>query len=198
MGEERGPQKGHLDLATEDGPADSPGSKRDPGWSRVLWLGLLGPVSTTRLTAVAVENPQTGRVRSAFQRYGGGGQHISRWPVPSSFMSMQACWTRVPELEAFVQFYLEEATKLVPAVGYVALPQEAYTWAQGSGRHGRTAGSVFMDVAPGTPLRRRLRISFNSAARSELHFRRQEAPHESFSAGGAHHVSPCPVCCPCQ
>lgn len=35
-----------------------------------------------------------------------------------------------PEIQAFVKFYLENAAQLASEVGYVALPQEAYTLAQ--------------------------------------------------------------------
>ena len=56
-----------------------------------------------------------------------------------------------PELKAFIDFYLDEAPKLVPEVGYVALPEAAYDW--GRDRvNGRVTGSVFKDVPPGTPL----------------------------------------------
>ncbi len=47
-----------------------------------------------------------------------------------------------PEIQAFVQFYLENAPQLVAEVGYVALPDEAYSMGM---RHlaTRKAGSVF-------------------------------------------------------
>ena len=56
-----------------------------------------------------------------------------------------------PEVEAFVKFYLEQAPELVTAVGYVPLPAEAYAW--GLDRlENRITGSVFKDVAAGTPI----------------------------------------------
>ena len=33
-----------------------------------------------------------------------------------------------PEVQAFVDFYLNESTALVGEVGYVALPESAYEW----------------------------------------------------------------------
>ena len=51
-----------------------------------------------------------------------------------------------PELRAFVDFYLSNATELVPAVGYVALPddrlqQSRQTFEQAAGASGANAGS---------------------------------------------------------
>jgi phosphate transport system substrate-binding protein len=47
-----------------------------------------------------------------------------------------------PEVEAFVQFYLENAATLVAEVGYVALPQEIYELAR-QRYEARTTGSVY-------------------------------------------------------
>jgi len=47
-----------------------------------------------------------------------------------------------PEVKAFVEFYLQNAGKLVEEVGYVALPQEVYDLALERFRAGKT-GSVF-------------------------------------------------------
>ena len=56
-----------------------------------------------------------------------------------------------PEVEAFVKFYIEQAPSLVTEVGYVSLPAEVYAW--GLDRlENRITGSVFKDVAAGTPI----------------------------------------------
>jgi phosphate transport system substrate-binding protein len=47
-----------------------------------------------------------------------------------------------PEIQAFVRFYLTEASKLVKEVGYIPLPAEAYRLAQAR-YDKRTAGSLF-------------------------------------------------------
>ena len=47
-----------------------------------------------------------------------------------------------PEVKAFVRFYLENAAKLVPEVGYVALPQKAYQLALKRFEERKT-GSIF-------------------------------------------------------
>ena len=56
-----------------------------------------------------------------------------------------------PEVQAFVDFYLEQASVLVGEVGYVALPDSAYDWGK-SRVANRTTGSVFNTIAAGTPL----------------------------------------------
>jgi phosphate transport system substrate-binding protein len=47
-----------------------------------------------------------------------------------------------PEIEAFMKFYLENAAKLVPEVGYIPLPERAYTLAS-KRLADRVTGSVF-------------------------------------------------------
>ena len=47
-----------------------------------------------------------------------------------------------PHVAAFVKFYLAQAPKLVDAVGYIALPDKAYGWAQGRVDRG-AVGSLF-------------------------------------------------------
>ncbi|MEM9535242.1 MAG: PstS family phosphate ABC transporter substrate-binding protein [Cyanobacteria bacterium P01_E01_bin.45] len=56
-----------------------------------------------------------------------------------------------PQVEAFVDYYLENAAELSTSVGYIGLPTEAYAaitthWTS------RGTGSNFQDVAPGTPI----------------------------------------------
>lgn len=50
-----------------------------------------------------------------------------------------------PEVETFVQFYLEHATALVGEVGYIALPKDIYALARKRFDLGKT-GSVFADA----------------------------------------------------
>jgi phosphate transport system substrate-binding protein len=56
-----------------------------------------------------------------------------------------------PEVEAFVNFYLEHAPQLVAEVGYVALPEELYTLGR-KRLEQRVAGTVFADDADGHSL----------------------------------------------
>lgn len=56
-----------------------------------------------------------------------------------------------PEVQNFVDFYLDNAADLAASVGYIGLPDDAYAkieelW------EARTPGSRFQDVAPGTPI----------------------------------------------
>ena len=56
-----------------------------------------------------------------------------------------------PEVQAFVDFYLENAASLSSSVGYIGLPEAAYAkitdhWTS------RGTGSNFQGVAPGTPI----------------------------------------------
>lgn len=56
-----------------------------------------------------------------------------------------------PEVQAFVNFYIENAARLSSSVGYIGLPDSAYTsiaavW------DARDTGSRFQDVTPGTPI----------------------------------------------
>ena len=62
-----------------------------------------------------------------------------------------AAATEKPQVAAFVDYYLENATELSTSVGYIGLPEEAYSsitnyW------ESRGTGSNFQDVAPGTPI----------------------------------------------
>lgn len=146
---EGGAHRRDMDLATEDDPLIAQGVNGTQGGVGYFGLAYLAQFNN-QVVAVAVENPQTGECAapSSDTVEEGTYQPLAR-PI---FIYVNAgLLDESSELEAFVQFYLEEATKLVPAVGYVALPQEAYTWAQARVAS-RTAGSVFKDVAPGTPL----------------------------------------------
>jgi phosphate transport system substrate-binding protein len=56
-----------------------------------------------------------------------------------------------PEVKKFVEFYLEHASTLVPEVGYVSLPDEAYELAMERFAN-MTTGSVFGKAAPGVSI----------------------------------------------
>ncbi len=146
---ESGSHRGDLDLATETDTLIARGVNGTQGG--IGYFGLAYLVQYGELvTPVAVENPQTGECVTPSRETVETGRYqpLAR-PI---FIYVNAGQLdHSPELEAFIRFYLEEATKLVPEVGYVALPQEAYTWAQGRVDY-RATGSVFKDVAPGTPL----------------------------------------------
>ena len=146
---EGGRHRGDMDLATEDDPLIAQGVNGTQGGIGYFGLAYLAQYSEL-VTAVAVENPATGEcvAPSGESVEAGSYQPLAR---PIFIYVNSGMLDDRPELEAFVAYYLTEATTLVPEVGYVALPQEAYTWAQGR-VNARTAGSVFKDVAPGTPL----------------------------------------------
>ena len=147
--DEGGAHRGDMDLATEDDPLIAQGVNGTQGGIGYFGLAYLAQYSEL-VTAVAVENPATGEcvAPSTESVEAGSYQPLAR---PIFIYVNSGLLDERPELEAFVAYYLAEATKLVPEVGYVALPQEAYAWAQGW-VDARTTGSVFKDVAPGTPL----------------------------------------------
>ena len=147
--EEVGAHRGDMDLATEEDPLIAQGVNGTRGGIGYFGLAYLALYSDL-VNAVAVMNPQTGQcVEPSSEAVESGSYQPLARPI---FIYVRAdLLDERPEVEAFVKFYLEEATKLVPEVGYVALPQEAYTWSLGRVRS-RTTGSVFKDVAPGTPL----------------------------------------------
>ena len=146
---EGGAHRGDMDLATEQDPLIARGVNGTFGGIGYFGLAYLAQYGD-QVTAVAVENPQTGEcvAPSSHTVEAGNYQPLAR-PIFIYVNSGQL--DEKPDLEAFVEFYLKEATKLVPEVGYVALPQEAYTWSQGR-VDDRATGSVFKDVEPGTPL----------------------------------------------
>ena len=146
---EGGRHRGDMDLATEDDPLIAQGVNGTQGGIGYFGLAYLAQYIDL-VTAVAVENPATGECVAPSRETveAGSYQPLAR---PIFIYVNSGLLDERPELEAFVAYYLEEATKLVPEVGYVALPQAAYTWSQGR-VDARTTGSVFRDVAPGTPL----------------------------------------------
>ena len=146
---EGGAHRGDMDLATEDDPLIAQGVNGTRGGVGYFGLAYLSQYKDL-VNAVSVENPQTGEcVQPSSEAVESGTYQPLARPI---FIYVRAdLLDENPEVEAFVEFYMEEATSLVPEVGYVALPQEAYDW--NLDRLGsRTTGSVFKDVAPGTPL----------------------------------------------
>ena len=146
---ESGAHRGDLDLATETDTLIARGVNGTEGGIGYFGLAYLVQYGDL-VTPVAVENPATGEcvTPSSETVEAGSYQPLAR-PIFIYVNSGQL--DERPEVEAFVRFYLEEATTLVPEVGYVALPREAYDWSQGR-VDDRVTGSVFNGVAPGTPL----------------------------------------------
>ena len=146
---ESGAHRGDLDLSTEEDPLIAQGVNGTRGGIGYFGLAYLDQYRSL-VSPVTIENPETGRCvePSAETVEDGSYQPLAR-PifiyVRSDLLDTQ------PELEAFVEFYLRNATELVPQVGYVALPQTAYDWALGRVEL-RATGTVFKDVAPGTPI----------------------------------------------
>ncbi len=58
------------------------------------------------------------------------------------FIYVSVASAKRPEVTEFVKFYLKQASEIVPAVKYVALPKKAYTMAEGHFTKGRV-GTVF-------------------------------------------------------
>ena len=146
---ESGAHRGDLDLSTEEDPLIAQGVNGTRGGVGYFGLAYLAQYREL-VSPVAIENPETGEcVEPSSETVEDGSYQPLARPifiyVRSDLLDTQ------PELEAFVEFFLENATDLVPQVGYVALPQTAYDWALGRVEQ-RAAGSVFMDVAPGTPI----------------------------------------------
>lgn len=141
--------RGDLDLATEDDPLIAQGvngTKGGIGYFGLAYLELYGEL----VKSIAIKSPETGECvqPSAETVESGVYQPLGR-PI---FIYVNAgMLDERPELEAFVEFYLENASELVSEVGYVALPQVAYEWAL-ERLQDRTTGSVFKDVVPGTPI----------------------------------------------
>ncbi len=61
-----------------------------------------------------------------------------------------------PEVQAFVDFYLEHVEELVPQVGYIPLPEEAYRLVRQRWQERRT-GTLFQGVEPGLTIQDVLR-----------------------------------------
>ena len=146
---EEGAHRGDLDLATEDDPLIAQGVNGTRGGIGYFGLSYFLQYSDL-VKGVAIQNPSTGQCvfPSSQAVEAGSYQPLAR---PIFIYVREDLLSQQPELQAFVEFYLQNATQLVPEVGYVPLPQEAYDWGMDRLRDGVT-GSVFNAIEPGTPL----------------------------------------------
>ncbi len=91
-----------------------------------------------KLKAVAVDGGNGAVLPSAETVIGGTYQPLSR-PL---FIYVNKKSLEKPEVKAFVEYYLQNAKNLVKEVGYVQLPDEAYTYASEK-LNNRKTGSIF-------------------------------------------------------
>ncbi len=97
-----------------------------------------------RLKALAIDGGK-GCVEPTVENVNNGKyQPLSR-PL---FIYVNAKSAARPEVQAFVDFYLQNAKKIVPQVGYVPLPDEAYRLATQRWQ-ARKTGTLFQGVEPG-------------------------------------------------
>ncbi len=92
----------------------------------------------SRLKAVAIDNGKGPVLPSNETVINGTYQPLSR-PI---FIYVKASSASKPEVKSFVEFYMRNSVKLVGEVGYVPLPERAYTIGLGRFRAGRR-GSIF-------------------------------------------------------
>ena len=123
--------------ASEDDNVLVQGISGDP-WS----LGFFGYAyyaeNTSRLKLVPIDGGDGPVLPSTTTINDGSYKPLSR-PI---FIYVSAAAAKRPEVEAFVDFYLRNATQLVGEVGYVPLSARAYQLAQAR-FEGRVTGSVF-------------------------------------------------------
>ena len=146
---EKGAHRGDLDLATEDDPLIAQGvngSRGGIGYFGLAYLAQYGAL----VASIPIRNPETGECVQPSAETVESGAYRPLARLIFIYVNAGMLYER-PELEAFVEFYLENAPELVSEVGYVALPQVAYEWAL-ERLQDRITGSVFKDVAPGTPI----------------------------------------------
>ncbi len=91
-----------------------------------------------KLKAVAIDNGSGAVEPSAETVIGGTYQPLSR-PL---FIYVNKKSLEKPEVKAFVEYYIQNSKNLVKEVGYVPLPDEAYTYASEKLTNGKT-GSIF-------------------------------------------------------
>ncbi len=147
--DEGGAHRGDMDLATEEDPLIAQGVNGARGG--VGYFGLAYYAQYQELVkGAAIENPATGEcVEPSAESVEAGSYLPLARPI---FIYVRAdTLDERPEVEAFVKFYLDQAPNLVTAVGYVPLPADVYAWALDR-LESRTTGSVFKDVAAGTPI----------------------------------------------
>ncbi len=146
---ESGAHRGDLDLATEEDPLIASGVNGAPGGIGYFGLAYLEQYREL-VNAVEVVNPDTGDCVAPSAASVADGQYLPLARPILIYVRLDHMESR-PEVRAFVDFYLEEASKLVPDVGYVALPDSAYQWGRTRVQN-KTTGSVFNTIAAGTPL----------------------------------------------
>jgi phosphate transport system substrate-binding protein len=96
-----------------------------------------------KLKAVPIVNPETGKPVSPTSETIESGEYapLSR-PL---FIYVNAKSIRRPEVKVFVGHYLDNAAEFAQAVGYVALPAEAYARAKEVMR-ARKTGTCYLDA----------------------------------------------------
>ena len=147
--DEGGAHRGDMDLATEEDPLIAQGVNGAPGG--IGYFGLAYYAQYQELVkGVEIENPSTGECVAPSAKSVEAGSYLPLARPIFIYVRADTLDDR-PELEAFVRFYLAEAPSLVTAVGYVPLPAEVYAWALDR-LENRITGSVFKDVAAGTPI----------------------------------------------
>lgn len=149
-----GTDSGTFDYFTEAIMGESGSSRADYTASEddnVLVLGVAGDENALgyfgyayyienqdRLQAVGIDNGEGAVLPSDESVNNGTYQPLSR-PL---FIYVNADAINRPEVEAFVNFYLNQSASLASEVGYVALPEEAYAAAMENFEN-RKLGSVF-------------------------------------------------------
>ncbi len=146
---ESGAHRGDLDLATEEDPLIASGVNGARGGIGYFGLAYLEQYREL-VRPVEVVNPGTGECVEPSSASVANGQYIPLARPIFIYARLDHVVER-PEVAAFVDFYLQEATTLVGEVGYVALPESAYQWGK-SRVANQTTGSVFNTIAAGTPL----------------------------------------------
>ena len=147
--DEGGAHRGDMDLSTEDDPLIAQGVNGARGG--IGYFGLAYYAQYKELVkGVEVVNASTGECVAPSAESVEAGLYLPLARPIFIYVRADTLDER-PEVEAFVKFYLEQAPSLVTEVGYVPLPAEVYAW--GLNRlENRITGSVFKDVAAGTPI----------------------------------------------
>ena len=146
---ESGAHRGDVDLATEEDPLIASGVNGARGGIGYFGMAYMEQYRDL-VQPVEVVNPGTGECVAPSAESVANGQYIPLARPIFIYVNLEQMLERT-EVQAFVDFYLEEATALVGEVGYVALPESAYEWGKTRVAN-RTTGSVFNTIAAGTPL----------------------------------------------
>ena len=147
--DEGGAHRGDMDLATEEDPLIAQGVSGSDGGIGYFGLAYYSQYQEL-VSGVLIENPSTGECVEPSASTVEAGSYLPLARPILIYVRADTLAER-PEVEAFIRFYIEQAPNLVTAVGYVPLPAEVYAW--GLNRlDNRITGSVFKDVAAGTPI----------------------------------------------